>query len=63
MIVSHFAYLYNRDKEGRKSRALELLTGQHSGNCPTNDPPVPVELKNTTIYMRYYMGHIISALL
>jgi len=31
VIVSHFAYLYNRDKEGRKSRALELLTGQHSG--------------------------------
>ena len=36
MIVSHFAYLYNRDKEGRKSRALELLTGQHSGNSSTS---------------------------
>ena len=35
VIVSHFAYLYNRDKEGRKSRALELLTGQHSGNTGT----------------------------
>ena len=37
MIVSHFAYLYNRDKEGRKSRALELLTGQHSGSSKTPD--------------------------
>jgi len=36
VIVSHFAYLYNRDKEGRKSRALELLTGQHSGNPRTS---------------------------
>ena len=25
VIVSHFAYLYNRDKEGRNAKALDLL--------------------------------------
>ena len=31
MIVSHFAYLYNRDKEGRNAKALDLLQ-KYPGN-------------------------------
>ena len=47
VIVSHFAYLYNRDKEGRNARALDLIDHVHGKLDLWQNSLLEIKLKKT----------------